>query len=126
MTDYLKSLKHHDNCGTGVIFSKNNVFDHEIVHRSLMSLHNMRHRGAVSYDGETPDGCGILFDLDHKFFQKIILLNPVFYMIDGFRYGFFGYADGSIVTGIILMIVLNTLLLLLCRHLFAIGYKIKA
>ena len=36
MTDYLKSLKHHDNCGTGVIFSKNNVFDHEIGHRALM------------------------------------------------------------------------------------------
>jgi len=47
-------------------------------------------------------------------------------MIDGFRYGFFGYADGSLTTGMILMIVLNTLLLLFCRHLFAIGYKIKA
>ena len=71
---------------------------------------------------------GTFYSIQHvpEFFQKIILLNPVFYMIDGFRYGFFGYADGSIVTGIILMIVLNTLLLLLCRHLFAIGYKIKA
>ena len=71
---------------------------------------------------------GTFYSIQHvpEIFQKVIQFNPVFYMIDGFRYGFFGYADGSIVTGIILMIVLNTLLLLLCRHLFAIGYKIKA
>ena len=71
---------------------------------------------------------GTFYSIQHvpEIFQKIILLNPVFYMIDGFRYGFFGYADGSIVTGIILMIVLNTILLLFCRYLFAIGYKIKA
>ena len=93
MTDYLKSLKHHDNCGTGVIFSKNNVFDHEIVHRSLMSLHNMRHRGAVSYDGETPDGCGILFDLDHKFFQKIILDEQKIILPSNFSVGMFFAKD---------------------------------
>ena len=33
----------------------------------------MKHRGAVSHDGETPDGCGILLDLDTNFFQKIML-----------------------------------------------------
>ena len=93
MTDYLKSLKHHDNCGTGVIFSKNNVFDHEIVLRSLMSLHNMRHRGAVSYDGETPDGCGILFDLDHKFFQKIILDEQKIILPSNFSVGMFFAKD---------------------------------
>ena len=71
---------------------------------------------------------GTFYSIQHvpEIFQKVILLNPVFYMIDGFRYGFFGYADGSIVTGIILLIVLNTLLLLFCRHLFSIGYKVKA
>ena len=71
---------------------------------------------------------GTFYSIQHvpEIFQKVIQFNPVFYMIDGFRYGFFGYADGSLFTGIILMIALNTLLLLFCRYLFAIGYKIKA
>ena len=33
----------------------------------------MKHRGALSYDGMTPDGCGILIDLDRKFYQKKLL-----------------------------------------------------
>ena len=31
-------------------------------------------------------------------------LNPFFYMIDGFRYGFIGHADASLPAGIIVMI----------------------
>jgi len=27
------------------------------------------------------------------FWQKLTLFNPIFYMVDGFRYGFFGHAD---------------------------------
>ena len=71
---------------------------------------------------------GTFYSIQHlpETFQKAIQLNPVFYMIDGFRYGFFGFADGSLSIGIVLMIVLNTLLILFCRHLFAIGYKLKA
>ena len=71
---------------------------------------------------------GTFYSIQHvpEIFQKIIQFNPVFYMIDGFRYGFFGYADGSLTVGIALMIALNTILLLFSRHLFVIGYKIKS
>ena len=31
--------------------------------------------------------------------QPVALANPVLYLIDGFRYGFIGHADGSLVIG---------------------------
>ena len=66
-------IKDHDSCGTGVLFNKNNEFRHSVIERSLLSLSNMKHRGALSYDGMTTDGCGILIDIDRKFFQKKLL-----------------------------------------------------
>ncbi|MDC3098585.1 hypothetical protein OA493_02435 [Gammaproteobacteria bacterium] len=66
-------INDHDACGTGVIFSKNNTISHSIISRALLSLKNMKHRGALSYDGVTPDGCGMLIDLDRKFYQKKLL-----------------------------------------------------
>ena len=66
-------LQDHDSCGTGVIFNRNNTSSHSIISRALISLCNMKHRGAVSYDGITPDGCGILIDLDRNYFRKKLL-----------------------------------------------------
>ena len=67
-------IKDHDSCGTGVLFNKNNEFRHSVIERSLLSLSNMKHRGALSYDGMTTDGCGILLDIDRKFFQKKLII----------------------------------------------------
>jgi ABC-2 type transport system permease protein len=53
-------------------------------------------------------------------------LNPFFYMIDGFRYGFIGHADGSLAIGVAVLIGVNAALLLLCFHLIAGGYRLKA
>ena len=53
-------------------------------------------------------------------------LNPFFYMIDGFRYGFIGYADGSLTGGVAVMAGINVALWLLCTWLFDRGYKLKA
>jgi ABC-2 type transport system permease protein len=53
-------------------------------------------------------------------------LNPFFYMIDGFRYGFIGHADGSLLIGAAVMIAGSAALWLGCIWLFARGYKIKA
>jgi ABC-2 type transport system permease protein len=52
--------------------------------------------------------------------------NPFFYMIDGFRSGFIGHADGSIAVGIAVMVAVNGVLLALTHVLFARGYKLKA
>jgi len=51
--------------------------------------------------------------------------NPFFYMIDGFRYGFIGHADGSLPAGVAVLLVANGLLLWLNWHLFSIGYKTR-
>ena len=53
-------------------------------------------------------------------------LNPFFYMIDGFRYGFIGVADGSLAPGLIIMAVSNAVLLILAYRMIATGYKIKS
>jgi ABC-2 type transport system permease protein len=53
-------------------------------------------------------------------------LNPFFYMIDGFRYGFIGHADGSLTAGIAVLTVTNLALLVLTHRMFAAGYRLKA
>jgi len=52
--------------------------------------------------------------------------NPFFYMIDGFRYGFTGHADGSIMTGVVVLTVLNLVLWSLCYWVFKKGFRLKA
>ena len=56
----------------------------------------------------------------------IAFLNPFFYMIDGFRFGFIGYSDGSLVTGMIFILVVNAALWMLAHRMFATGYRLKA
>ena len=60
-----------------------------------------------------------------SFWQGVSHLNPFFYMIDGFRYGFFGVSDVS--PWLSLGIVGAALLLVgsLAVHLLRIGYKIR-
>ena len=53
-------------------------------------------------------------------------LNPFFYIIDGFRYGFLGVADGSIKFGLFYLIILNFLTWFVAYILFKKGYKIKS
>lgn len=53
-------------------------------------------------------------------------INPFFYMIDGFRYGFIGHAEGSLAIGVAVMILGNLALWSLCHWMFASGYRIKA
>ncbi|WP_439112856.1 ABC transporter permease [Hydrogenophaga sp.] len=59
------------------------------------------------------------------FWQKVSHLNPFFYMIDGFRYGFFGMSDVSpwLSLGIVGMALACVSALAL--HLLRIGYKIR-
>ena len=59
-------------------------------------------------------------------FQAIAHLNPFFYMIDGFRYGMTGHADGSLAAGLAMMAAVNLALWLVCHWMFASGYRLKA
>jgi ABC-2 type transport system permease protein len=71
---------------------------------------------------------GTFYSIDRlpSAFRFIANFNPFFYMIDGFRAGFIGHADGSIAIGIAVMIAINLALLILTHILFARGYKLKA
>jgi glutamate synthase (NADPH/NADH) large chain len=61
----------HDNCGAGFICSLNGEKTNGIIHDALEILIKLEHRGAVSADGKTGDGAGILIDLPHQFFKKV-------------------------------------------------------
>lgn len=61
-----------------------------------------------------------------ELFQKISFANPMFYMIDGFRYGFTGEHEGSLLTGAILIAVLNLILFIACLTVLRSGWRLKA
>jgi len=61
-----------------------------------------------------------------KLLKNISEINPFFYIIDGFRYGFLGVSDGSIKFGLFYLIVLSCLTWLVAYILFKKGYKIKS
>jgi ABC-2 type transport system permease protein len=58
--------------------------------------------------------------------QFIAHLNPFFYMIDGFRFGFTGYSDGNVMAGAAVLTGVNFLLALACYLMFRSGYKLKS
>ena len=58
--------------------------------------------------------------------KDISEINPFFYIIDGFRYGFLGTADGSIKLGLLYLIVLSFVSWFASYILFKKGYKIKS
>ena len=53
-------------------------------------------------------------------------LNPFFYMIDGFRYGFIGHADGSLGAGLATLVCIDGGLWAVVYVLARRGYKLKA
>ncbi len=61
----------HDNCGAGFICSLKGIKSNDIIHKALEILDKLEHRGAVSADGKTGDGAGILIDIPHDFFKAV-------------------------------------------------------
>ncbi|MEO5698770.1 MAG: ABC transporter permease [Burkholderiaceae bacterium] len=59
------------------------------------------------------------------FWKGLSHLNPFFYMIDGFRYGFFGASDVSPWIGLLVVGTSVTVVCAVCLHLLRIGYKIR-
>ena len=63
-------LYEHENCGAGFICSLTGKKTNKIIHNALNILTCLEHRGAVSADGRTGDGAGILIEIPHDFFVK--------------------------------------------------------
>ena len=60
------------------------------------------------------------------FWQGVSHLNPFFYMIDGFRYGFFGQSDVSPWLSLAIVAVALAAASALALHLLRIGYKMRS
>jgi ABC-2 type transport system permease protein len=59
------------------------------------------------------------------FWQRVSHLNPFFYIIDGFRRGFFGISDVSPWLGLAVVAASLAVVCALCLHLLRIGYKVR-
>ncbi|MAR63745.1 MAG: multidrug ABC transporter permease [Rickettsiales bacterium] len=59
---------------------------------------------------------------DWRFFAY---LNPFFYIIDGFRYGFVGVSDSNISLGIFILAIANLIFLILTIYIFKKGYGLR-
>ncbi len=61
-----------------------------------------------------------------SFWQSVSHLNPFFYMIDGFRYGFFGVSDVSPWLSLGIVGAAFVVVSAVCVYLLRIGYKIRS
>jgi len=59
------------------------------------------------------------------FWSALSKWNPFFYMIDGFRYGFFGQSDQPVATSLLAMVVAATALTVVCIMMLRSGYKLR-
>ncbi len=59
-------------------------------------------------------------------FQFLAHLNPFFYMIDGFRYGFIGHDQATPITGLLVVGAFDLMLLGITWAMLRSGYKLKA
>jgi ABC-2 type transport system permease protein len=60
------------------------------------------------------------------FWQQVSHFNPIFYMIDGFRYGFFGVSDVSPLMSLGVVVACFVVLTAFTLWLLRIGYKLRA
>jgi ABC-2 type transport system permease protein len=60
-----------------------------------------------------------------SFWQTVSKFNPFFYMIDGFRYGFFGKGDVSPWISVAVVITFLLALALVCLKMLKSGYKLR-
>src|SRR3989344_6341818 len=61
-----------------------------------------------------------------ELFQKLSLFNPLFYMIDGFRYSILGESDFNVYYSMLIVFVLAFLGFFYTIYLFKKGYKLKS
>ncbi len=61
-----------DACGTGFVASIDGVASHALVQSAVQCVCNVTHRGAVSADAKTGDGAGIITQIPHALFAKVL------------------------------------------------------
>ena len=76
-----------------------------------------------SGDGQNSGGSGA--HSVEVIWQNVSLLNPVLYLISGFRYSFYEVSDVSLITSIITIFTILICCVLFISYTFIKGYKIK-
>lgn len=71
---------------------------------------------------------GVFYSIDMipQPWRTVSLFNPIFYMVDGFRYGFLGLSHSSISFGLVLLTALNAALYLLNLELLRRGVGLRS
>ena len=59
------------------------------------------------------------------FWYQLSKANPFFYMIDGFRYGFFGQSDQPVMLSFTVMLIVALVLTIACVTMLKSGYKLR-
>ena len=59
------------------------------------------------------------------FWQNVALLNPVVYLISGFRWSFYNVGDVSLALSVAMMLLFLTLCVAVIAWIFKTGYKLK-
>ena len=62
----------HDNCGIGAIIDMEGKPSHRIVDDALSIVENLEHRAGKDAEGKTGDGVGILTQIPHAYFSRIM------------------------------------------------------
>ena len=60
-----------DSCGFGLIANIDDRASHWVIQTAIDALTRLTHRGAVSADGKTGDGCGLLIKFPAEFLRTI-------------------------------------------------------
>ena len=61
-----------------------------------------------------------------RFWQEASLINPVLYMVNGFRYGFLGYSDINIWFGLLMLIIFAAILFIINLKLIKNGVGLRS
>ena len=64
-------------------------------------------------------------DMLPPFWQKFALLNPIVYLISGFRWTFFGVGDVPILASVIFIFIFTSICVSIIWYIFKTGYRIK-
>ncbi len=62
----------HDNCGIGACVNINGKKSRGTVENALKIVENLEHRAGKDAEGKTGDGVGILTQIPHKFFARVM------------------------------------------------------
>ncbi len=62
----------HDACGLGFVAELRRGPSHDVVSKGLEVLRRLSHRGAAGVDPSTGDGAGILLQIPHAFYERVL------------------------------------------------------